>query len=475
MRGRNVLDDRLVEAANRGDLDGIRQALEAGADVHAHNDWALRCAARQGSMDTVRELLAAGANPLAEEGKAALWAADNGNLDIVDLLVSAGAAMPKFPLNGAAGTGKLTILRVWVESRGICGVEDLHAAAYWAMLHCQRETFLYLVAAGGWKPFVSNPNCSALEPERTYPAEAHAEFKAGGYGFPRGNFWDGIKHLFTHDYPRDIADSVIFEIADLACFFASITNTDLQEAFSGYIQARRNDYEAGVYKTAKLERWLRNYDALHRQHEQESSQLAGKVENEENRSGYSVETIPPSGGTIIICGVEPPHPDLCRKEDDKWKRLNELFAEKAPADVAEEFSKFSVSDRMLDGYAEQACSFSRSHRGKCFRASGFEGIGTIQGSAFRVGYPPPTGYQAHLGEYRKIFWNLLHLDDRRDESMFIYRLTEGQAAYAAMSKFAQQEWQNWLLQIEMNVPLPALKYTVMTSTFVCSIERSERP
>ena len=143
--------------------------------------------------------------------------------------------------------------------------------------------------------------------------------------------------------------------------------------------------------------------------------------------------------------------------------------------MAEEFSKFSVSDRMLDGYAEQACSFSRSHRGKCFRASGFEGIGTIQGSAFRVGYPPPTGFQTHLGEYRKIFWNLLHLDDRRDESMFIYRLTEGQATYAAMSKFTQQEWQNWLLQIEMDVPLPALKYTVMTSTLVCSIERSERP
>lgn len=40
-----TLENKLIEAAIKGDLAGVISAVEAGADVHAENDYALRWAA----------------------------------------------------------------------------------------------------------------------------------------------------------------------------------------------------------------------------------------------------------------------------------------------------------------------------------------------------------------------------------------------------------------------------------------------
>ena len=54
-------DDALVAASKDGEVDGVRAALAAGADVHARDDAALRLAAYTGHAEVVRMLLDAGA------------------------------------------------------------------------------------------------------------------------------------------------------------------------------------------------------------------------------------------------------------------------------------------------------------------------------------------------------------------------------------------------------------------------------
>jgi hypothetical protein len=54
----NKLDSRLISAALNGNTQMVRTLLSAGADVHAHDDWALCVAAYDGHTDTVKALVA---------------------------------------------------------------------------------------------------------------------------------------------------------------------------------------------------------------------------------------------------------------------------------------------------------------------------------------------------------------------------------------------------------------------------------
>ena len=56
------INGKLCEAANNGDLEGVRKALDRGADVHALNDYALRLAAEYGHLEVVELLLDRGAD-----------------------------------------------------------------------------------------------------------------------------------------------------------------------------------------------------------------------------------------------------------------------------------------------------------------------------------------------------------------------------------------------------------------------------
>jgi len=46
----------LIESARMGNIDGIKAALAAGADIHADHDDALRWAAASGHAEVVRVL-----------------------------------------------------------------------------------------------------------------------------------------------------------------------------------------------------------------------------------------------------------------------------------------------------------------------------------------------------------------------------------------------------------------------------------
>jgi len=84
-------DYALRRAAADGHADCVRLLLDAGADVHAGEDLALRWAAWNGHADCVRLLLDAGADVHADADLALRWAAESGHADCVRLLLDAGA------------------------------------------------------------------------------------------------------------------------------------------------------------------------------------------------------------------------------------------------------------------------------------------------------------------------------------------------------------------------------------------------
>jgi ankyrin repeat protein len=89
--------DRLLEAASDGNLDGVEEALQQGADVNARGalgDAALNLAAQRGHKEVVQRLLDKGADihNLGGADKTPIMnAAFAGNIGIVRLLLEKGA------------------------------------------------------------------------------------------------------------------------------------------------------------------------------------------------------------------------------------------------------------------------------------------------------------------------------------------------------------------------------------------------
>lgn len=81
----------LFEAAKCGDLNMVEFLVSKGVDIHANNDYALRCAAQNGWFDVVRYLVSQGANIRADDDCALRYAAYGEKWNIVEYLVSQGA------------------------------------------------------------------------------------------------------------------------------------------------------------------------------------------------------------------------------------------------------------------------------------------------------------------------------------------------------------------------------------------------
>ncbi len=114
----------LINAAQNGHSDIVRQLLEAGADINATNDFgvtALIWAATKGHSDIVRQLLEAGADINAKDidndGDTALInAAQKGHSDIIRQLLEASA-----DINATNDYG-VTALRVALQRGNLeCG------------------------------------------------------------------------------------------------------------------------------------------------------------------------------------------------------------------------------------------------------------------------------------------------------------------------------------------------------------------
>ena len=85
------LDEEMIEAAENGHLEVVRELLKRGADIHYRDDEALLVAAVKGNLELVHLLLDSGANVNARDDMALRSAAAFGHLEIVRLVLQRGA------------------------------------------------------------------------------------------------------------------------------------------------------------------------------------------------------------------------------------------------------------------------------------------------------------------------------------------------------------------------------------------------
>ena len=78
--------EKLDTGAEQGIIWLVKDAIAAGADVHARNDYALQNASYYGHAEMVKLLLNAGANVHARDDLALWWASNNGHAEVVKLL-----------------------------------------------------------------------------------------------------------------------------------------------------------------------------------------------------------------------------------------------------------------------------------------------------------------------------------------------------------------------------------------------------
>jgi hypothetical protein len=126
-RRQRALDRELYEAAENGDIEGVREMLEAGANVNAVLDGdgsPLIAAARRGGAEMVRFLVELGADinlGVPGDGNPLIAAAAEGHAEIVALLLDRGAhvdtivAGDETALIQASGEGHLAVVRLLVE------------------------------------------------------------------------------------------------------------------------------------------------------------------------------------------------------------------------------------------------------------------------------------------------------------------------------------------------------------------------
>src|SRR5437870_13850963 len=85
----------LIKAAKSGDLVGLRNLLDAGADVNARRGEPLIGAVLEGHTEIVQLLLERGADPNAKDEEheitVLMYAAQESDVEIVRLLLGAGA------------------------------------------------------------------------------------------------------------------------------------------------------------------------------------------------------------------------------------------------------------------------------------------------------------------------------------------------------------------------------------------------
>ena len=83
---RDELNQRLMYASFHGHADVVKVLLEAGADIHNGDDYAIRSASYHGDSEVLRLLLEAGADVNARDDHALRWASENDHAEVVKIL-----------------------------------------------------------------------------------------------------------------------------------------------------------------------------------------------------------------------------------------------------------------------------------------------------------------------------------------------------------------------------------------------------
>jgi ankyrin repeat protein len=126
MAGEGQDPNRLLwNAAEDGNLAGVKQAIDDGADIHFRDDWALCLASEYGHFEIVKFLVGKGADVHVNNGYTLRSASENGHLEIVKFLVHKKVnirGQNDYALRSASENGHLEVVKLLVENGA-----DVHA------------------------------------------------------------------------------------------------------------------------------------------------------------------------------------------------------------------------------------------------------------------------------------------------------------------------------------------------------------
>lgn len=111
---------------NLDSLEHIQYCLDAGADVHALCDYALRYASSNGHVDTVKVLLNNGADVHARNNEALRYASYYGHTEVVKLLLDAKADVNSennYALRYAIEKNHIKVVELLLEA-DVCAIND---------------------------------------------------------------------------------------------------------------------------------------------------------------------------------------------------------------------------------------------------------------------------------------------------------------------------------------------------------------
>jgi len=127
------MNNLLIESVRNGNLEGVINALNNGADIHAQNNEALILAARNGRLEVVRFLLQKGADIHAQSDQSLINAAFHSHLEVVQFLLDRGAdihARDDQALISAAFNGHLEVVRFLLQKGANIHAQNDQALIY---------------------------------------------------------------------------------------------------------------------------------------------------------------------------------------------------------------------------------------------------------------------------------------------------------------------------------------------------------
>ena len=148
------LDDELVGAARRGELEAVKSLVAKGASVNAtyrYGQTALYIASANGHAEVVRFLADKGADVNVTDtfykSSALAWSAGKGHVGTVRVLLEKGATGVAEVLRGGVSAGNLELVQAGVEA-GKPKQEDLDRALAFALKQKQEAISEYLKKVG---------------------------------------------------------------------------------------------------------------------------------------------------------------------------------------------------------------------------------------------------------------------------------------------------------------------------------------
>lgn len=212
------LDEQLLSAAAKGNVEAVKALLDKGADVNAKSPYGvtpLWLSARRGHTAVVKLLLERGADPNARENVNRStplgWAAWKGHVEVVKLLLDRGAEGTEDVLNTGVYRNNSELVRLALAKGGL-NLEALSDALAVALRNNRTEIVELLRKAGA----VSPPQVEVTIPSEVLEAYVGEYNSDKGYEFTL-SVKDGKLMAFApfgEEFALEATDQITFRVPE---------------------------------------------------------------------------------------------------------------------------------------------------------------------------------------------------------------------------------------------------------------------